>query len=114
MGRLDGEVAFITGTGGGGTGRAAALRFAAEGARVAGCDINAETNAETAELVKQAGGEMLALHPVDLGDGDQVEGANRPPAGHAHVDDAVLRHDARGSCARTQQMAVDGVRGCSS
>jgi NAD(P)-dependent dehydrogenase (short-subunit alcohol dehydrogenase family) len=37
-GRLAGKVALITGTGGG-MGRAAALLFAWEGARVAGCDL---------------------------------------------------------------------------
>ena len=39
-GRLEGKVALITGTGSG-QGRAAALKFAREGALVIGCDINA-------------------------------------------------------------------------
>ena len=38
-GRLQGKVAIITGTGSG-MGRAAALMFAREGAKVVGCDIN--------------------------------------------------------------------------
>jgi NAD(P)-dependent dehydrogenase (short-subunit alcohol dehydrogenase family) len=69
--RLAGKVTLITGTGSG-IGRAAALRFAAEGARVVGCDINAETAQETVKLVTDAGGEMISQAPVDLGDAEQV------------------------------------------
>lgn len=65
MGRLDGKVAVITGTGGG-QGRVAALRFAQEGAKVVGCDLNAETGEETLRLVTEAGGDMVSLHPLDL------------------------------------------------
>ena len=46
-GRLDGKVALITGVGGG-IG-AAAARFAAEGARVVGCDLDADGAAATEE-----------------------------------------------------------------
>jgi meso-butanediol dehydrogenase/(S,S)-butanediol dehydrogenase/diacetyl reductase len=66
-GRLDGKVVVITGTGDG-QGRTAALRFAEEGARVVGCDINEETAAETLRLVREAGGEMECLFPLDLTD----------------------------------------------
>jgi meso-butanediol dehydrogenase/(S,S)-butanediol dehydrogenase/diacetyl reductase len=70
-GRLDGKVALITGTGSG-IGRAAALLFAAEGAKVAGCDINGRHAAETERMVRRAGGEMHSTAPVDLGDPDQA------------------------------------------
>ncbi|MBX3195685.1 MAG: SDR family oxidoreductase [Microbacteriaceae bacterium] len=73
MGRLDGKAALITGIGGG-MGREAALRFAAEGARVAGCDLNAEALEETVRLVREAGGEIVGSAPVDAGDGDAVAG----------------------------------------
>jgi meso-butanediol dehydrogenase / (S,S)-butanediol dehydrogenase / diacetyl reductase len=72
MGRLEGKVALITGTAGG-QGRAAARLFAREGARVIGCDLNAEGNRETTELVRSDGGSMLGLEPVDLGDPLQAE-----------------------------------------
>lgn len=65
MGKLAGKVALISGTGSG-VGRAAALEFAAQGAKVAGCDVNTETAAETARLVTDEGGEMISLAPVDL------------------------------------------------
>ena len=65
MTRLDDKVVLITGTGVG-MGRAAALRFAAAGATVVGCDLNPETSAETVRLVTDAGGVMTATAPVDL------------------------------------------------
>ncbi|WP_372387274.1 SDR family NAD(P)-dependent oxidoreductase [Xanthomonas axonopodis] len=65
MSRFAGKVAVITGTGGG-MGREAAIRFAAEGARVVGCDLKEEGNAETVELVRAAGGEMTEIAPLNL------------------------------------------------
>ena len=58
-------MALISGTAGG-MGRAAAQVFAAEGARVFGCDVNSELQAETEALVRDAGGTMASLTPVDL------------------------------------------------
>jgi NAD(P)-dependent dehydrogenase (short-subunit alcohol dehydrogenase family) len=81
VGRLDGKVAVITGTGGG-QGRAAAIAFAREGARVVGCGRNAENAEETVALVRAEGGEMVSSHPLDLVDSDQVA---------AWIDDAVAR-----------------------
>jgi NAD(P)-dependent dehydrogenase (short-subunit alcohol dehydrogenase family) len=63
--RLNGKVCVITGTGGS-MGRAAAARFAAEGAAVVGCDTDADAAQKTLELVLTAGGRMSSLHPVDL------------------------------------------------
>jgi len=69
MGKLAGKVALISGTGSG-VGQAAALEFAAQGAKVAGCDINPDAAEETVRLVKESGGEMLSLAPVDLSSSD--------------------------------------------
>ncbi len=66
-GRLEGKVAIITGTAQG-MGRAAALRFAREGARIVGCDINVEGNRRTVLQVRENGGSMVSLEPVDLSD----------------------------------------------
>lgn len=71
-GRLAGKVALISGTAGG-QGREAALLFSREGARIVGCDINADGARETEELVRAHGGEMVTLAPVDLGDPDQAD-----------------------------------------
>lgn len=71
MGLLEGKVALISGTGGG-QGRASALVFAREGARVFGCDMNRDGAAETLEMVRKAGGEMRSLQPCDLTDPAQA------------------------------------------
>ncbi|MBO9696765.1 MAG: SDR family oxidoreductase [Sphingopyxis sp.] len=68
---LAGKIAFVTG-GGSGIGRATALAFAAEGARVAVADLDAGSAAETAALVAAAGGE--ARHgALDVTDGAAVD-----------------------------------------
>jgi meso-butanediol dehydrogenase/(S,S)-butanediol dehydrogenase/diacetyl reductase len=64
-GGLSGKVALISGTGGG-IGRAAARRFAAEGALVVGTDLNADADHETAVLIKQDGNAMLSVPSLDL------------------------------------------------
>lgn len=69
--RFQNKVVVITGTAGG-QGREAAIRFASEGAIVAGCDVNAAGNNETAKLVAAAGGKMIAHSPIDLTDETEV------------------------------------------
>lgn len=71
MGRLEGKIALITGTAGG-QGRAAALAFAREGAKVVGCDLREEGSRETVEIVRAEGGEMTAMAPVDLSSEEQA------------------------------------------
>jgi NAD(P)-dependent dehydrogenase (short-subunit alcohol dehydrogenase family) len=65
MRRFEGKTCLVTGSGGS-IGRAAALRFASEGANVVGCDISVEGSEETVRQVEAAGGTMISVHPCDL------------------------------------------------
>jgi NAD(P)-dependent dehydrogenase (short-subunit alcohol dehydrogenase family) len=58
--RLEGKACLITGAGSG-MGRAAAVRFAKEGALVAAMDLRAESVEETASLITKQGGRAVAL-----------------------------------------------------
>jgi NAD(P)-dependent dehydrogenase (short-subunit alcohol dehydrogenase family) len=58
--RMAGKVALVTGAGSG-IGRATALRFAAEGAKLACADITARAAAQTAQAIEAQGGAALAL-----------------------------------------------------
>jgi NAD(P)-dependent dehydrogenase (short-subunit alcohol dehydrogenase family) len=62
--RLKDKVAVVTG-GGSGMGRAIALAYCREGAKVAVADINAEAAGETVERLRGAGGEGFAVQ-VDV------------------------------------------------
>jgi NAD(P)-dependent dehydrogenase (short-subunit alcohol dehydrogenase family) len=68
---VEGKVALVTGAGSG-LGRATALTFAREGARVAVADIIPNTGNETVELIGNAGGEALFVQ-TDVSDAAQVE-----------------------------------------
>jgi NAD(P)-dependent dehydrogenase (short-subunit alcohol dehydrogenase family) len=63
--RLKGKVAVVTGAGsvgrGIGNGRATAIVFAREGAKVVAVDINVDSANETKRLVEEAGGQALVI-----------------------------------------------------
>ena len=71
--RLDGQVAFVTG-GGGGIGRAIALRLAEAGADVAIFDIFPERAEEAAERVREHGRQALPI-AGDVMDSDALRAA---------------------------------------
>ena len=68
--RLEGKVAVVTGAATG-IGRAAAVLFAREGARVVFGDVNDVEADETLRLVGQAGGDAIFVH-CDVRQGDDV------------------------------------------
>jgi NAD(P)-dependent dehydrogenase (short-subunit alcohol dehydrogenase family) len=70
MARLDGKVTLITGAGAG-IGRAAALLFAKEGAKVVVADFNEAGAQETVRQVASAGGEAESVN-CDVGHVDSV------------------------------------------
>ena len=100
MARLAGKTAFITGAGSG-IGRATAILFAREGARVAIADIDARAGEETAHL---AGSEAIAIG-TDVTDPESLQRAIRATLDKFGRLD-VLHNNAGGSTAR-DATAVD-------
>ena len=123
MGRLDGKVSFITGSGAG-IGRATALRFASEGAAVAVAELNAAAGAETVALVQAAGGHALYV-PTDVTEQDSVAAAFADTAAHfgrldilhncaggSVVDDKPLTEIDWGVWQRTLALDLEGTALC--
>jgi len=100
MPRLAGKVAFVTGAGSG-IGRAIAILFASEGAKVAIAEIDARTGEETAHL---AGNEAIAIR-ADVTDPDSLQAAIRATVDNFGRLD-VLHNNAGGSTAQ-DDTAVD-------
>jgi len=73
MGRLENRTAFITGAASG-LGKAQALRFAQEGARIVAADLNLDGAEATAAEIRDADGQALAVQ-IDVTDGDSVTAA---------------------------------------
>jgi NAD(P)-dependent dehydrogenase (short-subunit alcohol dehydrogenase family) len=75
-GRLKGKVALVTGAGssgpGWGNGKATAVLFAREGAKVFAVDLNLAAAEETVGLIADEGGRAVA-HQADVTDGDGVK-----------------------------------------
>jgi NAD(P)-dependent dehydrogenase (short-subunit alcohol dehydrogenase family) len=84
-GLLEGKSALITG-GGGGIGRATALIFAREGARVAVADADQEAARQTVALVNAAGGQAMSLSG-DVTDSSHVQAMLETVVGaHGRLD----------------------------
>lgn len=95
--RLDGQAAFVTG-GGGGIGRAIAIRLAEAGADVAIYDIFPERAEEAAERVREVGRRALAI-AGDVMDSDALRAAiDRTAAEYGRLD--ILANNAGGVSAR--------------
>src|SRR5258707_7490615 len=92
-GRLDGKVAIVVGAGcvgpGWGNGRAMAVIFAREGARVFAVDRDASSMRETIERTREAGGEITS-HLCDATDGSAASAmADAWIQAHRPIDNLV-------------------------
>ncbi|MGC1467059.1 MAG: SDR family NAD(P)-dependent oxidoreductase, partial [Pseudolabrys sp.] len=74
-GRLQDKIAIVTGAGsvgpGWGNGRATAVRFAEEGAKIFAVDRSLDSLTETVARVKEAGGEIVT-HQCDVTDSASI------------------------------------------
>ena len=70
-GQLEGKAALVTGAASG-IGRAAAIAFAREGARVVVSDVNTGGGEETVRIIEDSGGEAFWA-PADVSDSSQVQ-----------------------------------------
>ena len=106
MGQLDGKVALITGAGSG-IGRASALVFAREGAKVALADIVVEGGEETVRMVKEAGGEAFFIK-ADVSNAADVEAmVNTVVDTYGRIDCAYNNAGIEGQLASTDEYAED-------
>jgi NAD(P)-dependent dehydrogenase (short-subunit alcohol dehydrogenase family) len=103
---LDGKVALITGAGSG-IGRASALAFAREGAKVAVADIVVEGGEETVRMVKEAGGEAFFIK-VDVSNAADVEAmVNTVVDTYGRIDCAYNNAGIEGRLASTDEYPED-------
>jgi len=111
-GRLASKVALITGAGGG-IGRAAALRFAAEGARVVAVDFAEPAGRATVEQVRAAGGEadFTRADVAKAADVAAMIGFAEQRFGALHVlfNNAGIFPDEDGSVLETDEATFDRV-----
>lgn len=108
-GRLEGKIALITGAGSG-MGRAAALVFAREGAKVVAADIVEDAVAKTVEMVKAAGGEAVFV-PTDVSQAEQVAGmVERAVSTYGRLDCAFNNAGIEGDFAPLAELAEQTVQ----
>ncbi len=105
-GRVEGKIALITG-GGSGIGRASALAFAREGARVVVADVVVEGGEETLGMIKKAGGEGIFVK-ADVSKAAEIEALiAKAVETYGRLDCAYNNAVIEGSAATTTDYAED-------
>lgn len=99
-GLVDGKIALVTG-GGSGIGRATALTFAREGAKVVVADVVVDGGEETVRLLKAAGGEAIFVK-ADMAKAAEVEAmVQKAVATYGRLDCAHNNAGIEGATGRT-------------
>ncbi len=105
-GRVEGKVSLITG-GGSGIGRATALLFGREGARVVIADYNAEGGERAAKEIRDAGG-AAEFHAADMSNPAQVEALiAKIAAAHGRLDCAFNNAGIAGRMTNTAECLLE-------
>jgi NAD(P)-dependent dehydrogenase (short-subunit alcohol dehydrogenase family) len=105
-GLVAGKVALVTG-GGSGIGRASALAFAREGAKVVVADVAVEGGEETVRLIQQSGGEAI-FGKTDVSRAAEVEAlVSRAVQTYGRLDCAHNNAGIEGAAATTIDYAED-------
>ncbi|QDH19996.1 SDR family oxidoreductase [Saccharibacillus brassicae] len=103
---LAGKVAVVTGAGSG-IGKASAIRFAQEGARVAVLELTSDTAQETKREIEQAGGEALVLE-CDVSDPESVRRAiGEVGAAWGRIDVVFANAGINGAAAPIETMEIE-------
>lgn len=105
-GRVDGKVALITG-GGSGIGRATALLFAREGAKVVVADYNAESGERAVKTIKDAGG-VAIFHAADVSNPQDVDALmHKVVESYGRLDCAFNNAGIEGQMAETPDCSIE-------
>jgi NAD(P)-dependent dehydrogenase (short-subunit alcohol dehydrogenase family) len=105
-GIVEGKVALVTGAGSG-IGRASALTFAREGARVIVSDLDVEGGAETLDAIRKAGGEASFIQADVSRENDVANLIQQTVATFDRLDCAHNNAGLSGSPSALHEMTVD-------